>query len=152
MYSATDLAIGLLLVAIVILAVWILLLERRFKKLLGGKGNSIEDALHALSREVRSLSEFKKNAEHYLENAEKRLARSVQGVGTVRFQAFPGAGGDQSFASAFINEKGDGVVISSIYARNLISIYAKPIQNGNSTYELTAEEKKAIERAAATAK
>ena len=88
-----------------------------------------------------------------LETVEKRLKRSVQAVGTVRFNPFrgDGSGGNQSFASAFVSEKGDGVVISSIYSRDLVGIYAKPVENGVSRFELTQEEKEAVTKARETA-
>jgi hypothetical protein len=46
-----------------------------------------------------------------------------------------------------LNEEGDGLVMSSLYSRERMSIFAKPIKAGKSTYELTAEEKEALEKA-----
>lgn len=46
-----------------------------------------------------------------------------------------------------LNEDGDGVVISSLYSRERMSIFAKPIKNGKSEYELTDEEKKSLAKA-----
>ena len=46
-----------------------------------------------------------------------------------------------------LNEEGDGVVLSSLYSRERMSIFAKPIKNGKSEYELTEEEKKLLEKA-----
>ena len=67
----------------------------------------------------------------------------------VRFNPFSGdgSGGNQSFAAAFLDEKGSGVVLSSLYARDRVGLYAKPIEKGASSFELTKEEKEALERA-----
>jgi len=46
-----------------------------------------------------------------------------------------------------LNEDGDGVVFSSLYSRERMSIFAKPIKNGKSEYELTEEEKEALKKA-----
>ena len=46
-----------------------------------------------------------------------------------------------------LNEEGDGVVFSSLYSRDRMSIFAKPVKNNNSEYELTSEEKQALEKA-----
>ena len=46
-----------------------------------------------------------------------------------------------------LNEDGDGVVFSSLYSRERTSIYAKPIKNGKSEYELTKEEQEALKKA-----
>ena len=36
-----------------------------------------------------------------------------------------------------LNEEGDGVVFSSLYSRERMSIFAKPIKNNKSEYELS---------------
>jgi len=152
MYGNTDLMIGVLLGVIVLLTGWLVVLEYRFRRLMRGKnGVSIEDIIASQGRDIGALHTFRAEIERYLKSVERRLTRSVQGVGTVRFQAFRGAGegGQQSFASAFLDEKKNGVVISSIYSRDLVGIYAKPVASGASDYELTTEEKEAIRRASA---
>jgi len=55
-------------------------------------------------------------------------AHVIQAAGLVRFQAFSDHGGDQSFALALTSAAGDGVVISSIFARDGARVYAKPLQ------------------------
>ena len=73
----------------------------------------------------------------------------MRGVGTVRFNPFKGTGdgGHQSFATAFLDETGNGIVLSTLYIRDRVGIYAKPLKKGRSEYELTGEERKAIEEA-----
>jgi len=85
----------------------------------------------------------------YLKTAEARLRRSIQGVETIRFNAFKGTGegGNQSFAIALLSENGDGTVVSSLYARDRMSVFAKPIKNFSSEFEMTAEERDAVTRA-----
>ena len=46
-----------------------------------------------------------------------------------------------------LNEEGDGVVFSSLYSRERMSVFAKPIKNNKSEYELTSEEKEALKKA-----
>ena len=46
-----------------------------------------------------------------------------------------------------LNEEGDGVVLSSLYSRERMSVFAKPIKGGKSEYELTGEETNAIKKA-----
>ncbi|MDR3349843.1 MAG: DUF4446 family protein [Acidaminococcales bacterium] len=75
----------------------------------------------------------------------EQLAKCVQKVSVVRFSAFDGTGSDLSFAIAFLDGKNDGVVFSSIYGRNEGRCYAKPVNQGQSTYALSDEEKRAIE-------
>jgi hypothetical protein len=56
-------------------------------------------------------------------------------------------GGNQSFATAFLNEDGDGVVISSLYSREHTSVFAKPVKKHSSEHEMSNEEKEAMEEA-----
>src|SRR3989344_746999 len=52
-----------------------------------------------------------------LESVERRIRRSAQHVGVVRFNPFHDAGGDQSFSIAIMDEKKNGIVLSSLYGR-----------------------------------
>ena len=75
------------------------------------------------------------------------VARAVQLVGIVRFDAFEDLGGMLSFAVALLDREGSGVVLSSINGRNETRIYAKPVENGGSRINLSGEEEEAIRRA-----
>lgn len=65
---------------------------------------------------------------------------------TVRFNPFQGKGigGNQSFSSVFVDEEGNGVVITSMHTRERTNVFAKPLKNWGSEYELSEEEKRAI--------
>jgi Protein of unknown function (DUF4446) len=73
---------------------------------------------------------------------------SVRKVKTVRFNPFAGTGvgGNQSFSTALLNEHGDGVIISALHSRERVAVFAKPISNYQSEYELTAEEKSLLSK------
>jgi Protein of unknown function (DUF4446) len=68
-------------------------------------------------------------------------------VGVVRFNPYHDTGGDHSFAVALLDAAGAGVVISGLYHRDRCRVYAKPVNAWDSTYQLTDEERDAIERA-----
>lgn len=146
----TQEVIVCLVIVSVILIGFVLRLEMRLRKLLrGNRTENIEDSLALIELDLKSLKNFKKEISAYLETAEKRLSRSVQGVATVRFNPFKGTGegGNQSFASSFISEKGDGLTLSSLYSRDRVSVFAKPVKNFKSEYDLTAEEKESLSKA-----
>ncbi len=79
-----------------------------------------------------------------------QIEKCVQRVGVVRFSAFSDTGSDLSFTAAFLNEQGDGVVLTSLFGRDQSRTYAKPIHGAQSTYVLTDEEKSAIASAMAS--
>lgn len=142
------LAAGALLLAFITF-VLVLLQRRRLSKLTMGRGGSIEEALAVLGRDMKEVHAFRTELEKYLQLAETRLRSSVQGVGVVRFNPFSSeaTGGNQSFAAAFLDERGSGVVLSTLYARDRVGVYAKPLEAGVSSFELTDEERRAIEKA-----
>ncbi|MBN2168870.1 MAG: DUF4446 family protein [Actinobacteria bacterium] len=74
----------------------------------------------------------------------KRLAGALRNVGMVRFDAFRDLGGLMSFAVALLDDRGNGMVISSIYGRSESRTYAKPVVERSSKYELSPEEREAI--------
>jgi hypothetical protein len=122
----------------------------RLKKLLRGKNAAtLEDSIITIDNGLKDMYQFRIELEQYLEQVERRLKRSIQGVQTLRYNPFKGVGGggNQSFATALINEKGDGVIISSLYARDHVSVYSKAIQNFKSEHELTEEEQEALKKA-----
>lgn len=146
----TELLIYILIGVVLVLLIWNIRLEVKLRRLLSGKDSkSLEDTIIHIREGHDEFCSFRKDIEQYLELVEERLMRSVQGVETIRFNPFKGSGGggNQSFATAFVNERGNGVVISTLYARDRMSFFSKPVDNFISTHELTSEEKEAIEKA-----
>lgn len=138
------------LALMVILLIWVIRMEVRMNRLLKGKNaKTLEDTILLIERQLKDTQYFEKEMEKYLMSVEERLRQSAQAVATVRFNAFQGTGdgGKQSFATAFLNEKKNGVVFSSIYTRDRVSVFAKPVHNLTSEYELSKEEKEAIVQA-----
>ena len=143
-------ALGALLLSLIAVG-YAITLSVRLKRLALGSTGSFEESLAILTRESKEAREFRAELERYLKLAEARLRTSVRGVGVVRFNPFTTQGGNQSFAAAFLDEQGSGVVLSTLYARDRVGVYAKPVDNGSSSFELTEEEKEAISKAKAAA-
>ena len=141
--------ISLSVISVVLLVVVIMMHFRLKKFLVGIDSKHIGDSLTSVSSDLTDLQNFKTELELYLATVEKRLKKSVQSVHTVRFNPFKGngGGGNQSFATAFLTEDGDGVVVSSLYSREHVSIFSKPVKKHGSEYELSDEEREALEKA-----
>lgn len=144
-----NLLVYILIGICVILIGWIVRLEMRINRLLGGSGaRSLEDSIVHAKKDIENLETFRKDSLNYFNDVEKRLARSIQSVETVRFNPFKGVGegGSQSFATSFISEKGDGVVVSSLYSRERVSVFSKPIKQFSSQFDLTDEENEVVSK------
>ncbi len=138
---------GLIILGLIVIALvgWVIRLELRLKKLLGGReAKNLEALIVRLGEEVTNTNGVNQEIQNYLIEMEKRLKRSVQHVRTIRFNPFPDQGGRQSFVTALLDERGNGTVISSLYARDQVSVYAKPIINYQSEHDLSEEEVQAI--------
>jgi len=123
-------------------------LSNKFSTLLKGRDNL--DLEGMLLRQGRSLE----IAEREIVRLSQDLAalaeaskRNISKVAVVRYNAFPDTGSDLSYAAAFLDAEGNGVVLSSLYGRDESRAYAKPVKNGKSAYVLTDEEKMAIKQA-----
>ncbi len=135
-------------IAILMGSVWIVKTEKRLRKFfMGKKAQDLEGTITILENDIAKLKKAKDNAEKEITEINEKLRQSVRGLATVRFNPFPDQGGNQSFAIGMLNENGDGVVVSSLYSRERMSVFAKPIKNGKSDYELTGEEKEALKKA-----
>jgi len=137
------------LALIIILVLWIIRLEWKLGRILKGKGSkTLEDSIVHLAKEIEALRAFEKRTDANMQDANGRIKRSIQAVQTIRFNPFKGtgAGGNQSFASAFMSEDGNGVVISSLYSRDRVSVFAKSLKAFQSDFELSEEEKEVVKK------
>src|SRR3989344_5822113 len=140
-------------IAILVGAGWIFATEKRLKRFfVGKKAKDLEDTIVALAENIKVLQQSKEKTEKEIIEINGKLRKSVRGLETIRFNPFPDQGSNQSFAMGILNEDGDGVVLSSLYSREKMSIFAKPIKNKKSEYELTNEEKEVLHKAEVSAK
>lgn len=139
--------LGLISLAAIILA--IVMWNKLSKFLVNVDAHNISDSLGSVSGELGELKSFRAELESYLATVEKRVRKSVQSVHTVRFNPWQGSGdgGNQSFATAFLNEEGDGVILSSLYSRDHVSIFGKPVKKHSTEHELSDEERRAVDEA-----
>lgn len=73
--------------------------------------------------------------------------RAIRNVAMLRYDAFRDMGGRLSFSLALLDVAGDGVVLTSINAPSETRTYAKIIQGGQSTHDLSPEEQQVLDEA-----
>jgi hypothetical protein len=148
----TDINLYLIIgfiVLVILLVIWIIRLEIRIGRLMRGKsGFTLENSFIDMQKDINGLIRFRSDLEKYLKTIEKRVSKSVQGIHNINFNAFTGMdSGGKSFATAFINENGDGVILSSLHSRDRVSVFAKQIKNFKPELELSEEEALALTKA-----
>jgi len=120
-------------------------LQARYEKLfVTADAGSVQDLLAAYASQVAAVVQRGQDENARLAALEAKVAQCLQRTGVVRYNPFADTGGDQSFALVLANADGDGVALSSLHARGLTRVYAKPLVRWASAYQLTDEENKAI--------
>lgn len=109
-----------------------------------------DDLVGALATQARSLSQVANDLRTVHANTERlrEVQRgAVSRLGLVRYDAFPDMGGMLSFSAAFLDERGDGIVLSAINGRQETRAYGKPVRDGTSEHSLSDEEQSAVRAA-----
>ncbi len=105
-------------------------IRRKFEEILGQIGKFDLD-LKGLKKKVEELDN-------------QGLAH-IQRVELERFNPYDDTGGDQSFTVALLDDKGSGVVITSLHARSGTRVFAKDVKLGKSDkYKLSEEEERIV--------
>ncbi|MFW5885039.1 MAG: DUF4446 family protein [Patescibacteria group bacterium] len=138
---------------ILILFLWLFLLQKKLSEIKrkqevlfsGKKGKSLEDVVLGNKESVNQLKEDAERLYNITSQIHQHSLKSIHKVGLVRFNPFRDIGGDQSFSLALLDDKDSGAVISSLYSKEGVRIYAKSLQEGKTIkHPLTEEEKHAI--------
>jgi hypothetical protein len=114
---------------------------------MGTGAKDLEGVMNTLGHHVENLQKTQVEINKHLVVVDKRLDKSIRSIETIRFNPFPDAGSNQSFAISMLNDEGDGVIISSLYARDRMSVFAKEIKKGASVQELSEEELEVLKKA-----
>jgi Protein of unknown function (DUF4446) len=107
-------------------------------------GRSLHDLLAGNASAIERASERMAEMEAMHGLIDARSRRSLQHIGMVRFNPFEDTGSDQSFAIALLDDRRDGIVISSLHGRSNTRVFAKPVADGGSPHNLSDEEAEAI--------
>ena len=143
--STPDILFGVLFSLLAAAIFFIVRVEIRLQKLFkGSKADTLEKLIGEVVEHVKALSHEAEVQAAELATLEARLKQQGRGVKLVRFNPFADVGSAQSFAVAIMNSQGDGVVFSSLYSRERMSVFAKPVMKGKSDIELTPEEQSVV--------
>ena len=108
-------------------------------------GNNLDEMLKMYLKDVNEIKRDNLEIKAYYTKLDSDISSCIQKVGLVRYNAFKNVGSDLSFAIALLDREDNGVVFNGLYGSDSSNIYAKPIKNGESSYQLSPEEQYAIE-------
>ncbi len=147
---------GALAVLALVLAVLLTVQVRRLRSaqrtVIGG-GDERDLVAHAQSLE-RDLDGLRAHVDEIATQlggrageAERRLEGAITHAAVVRYDAYDEMTGRQSSSIALLDDRHDGLVLSSILHREQARLYAKPVVGGQSEIGLSPEEESAIREA-----
>ncbi len=140
----------LLLVGWIVFAVRLGQVHRRLSALLkGGDGSSLEASLNSHIAEVGQTMRRIEAVEQSVGVLQAQIPHCIQRVGLTRYDAFEDVGGEQSFSVSLVDAKGDGIVLTGVYNRMDMRVYAKSVREGKASHALSEEEKRALREAVA---
>ncbi len=150
----TLLIIGFLAVNLLLFIVLISLFVklRRTRRLMSKlfSGTNKENIEQQLEQLLGQMEEWKKKQSDQLfliNRLSQRVAGQSGNLAMLRYNAFGESGSDLSFSLALVDDNQNGIVITSIYGREESRMYAKPIEQGKSMYNLSEEEQAVLKKA-----
>lgn len=147
-------AVGSAVAAVVAVALALLAIsgQRRVKRAyrVFSKGGRSEDVLSLIEQHIAEVRGLRGDVAAFGERSEQLrglMGEAITRVATMRYDAFDDMGGHLSYSTALLDERGNGVVLTSIHGRTDTRSYAKPIEAGDSPHTLSDEEAEVISRA-----
>lgn len=113
----------------------------------GTSGASLEDVIRSCITSTQAIEKRNELIIKHAETLDEKVSHSLRNAQTIRYKAFDANGSNQSFSVALVNEKGNGLVLTSLHSHERMSTFAKPLENYESSYELTEEELAVIDDA-----
>ena len=143
---ALIVAVAVVFIMVIIITYILSKQHKRMYRFFGGraKRRSMEAMLDEYLDKVDRVEGKYNEILALIDDINLRMVTCLRKVGVVRYNPFEDMGGDMSFVVALLDENDDGIVISTIHARDASYTYAKQVLGGNSSHMLTEEEQEAI--------
>ena len=139
--NADYLLLGLVALLFLLLIGWLVLgvrvrrLNQRLQRLTAGENaGNLEEVLTSHLATVSQLHRRMEAIEQAVGVLQSQIPHCLQQINLKRYDAFEDVGGEQSFSMALLDAKGDGIVLTSVYSRMDVRVYAKAIQNGKPSH------------------
>ena len=144
-----------LLVVCIALLIYSICINRKLNKLydkynnfLRGKdAETLEEVIYKRFDEVDRLVVADRVKNGQIEEIYNNLNITYQKCGIVKYDAFNEMGGKLSFALCMLDKKNNGFVLNAMHSREGCYTYIKEVVNGESTIELSENEREALNNA-----
>ena len=113
----------------------------------GKDGKTLEESMMSGFSDVEAILKYTKQNRTDIQKLNKKMEKSYQKVGIVKYDAFNEMGGKLSFALAMLDNNNTGWILNAMHSREGCYTYVKEIVKGESYVELAEEEAEALDKA-----
>lgn len=107
-------------------------------------GPEVAAALSQLATGLEPLEARLGRTEEALAALQAAASTLARAPGIVHFRAYGNEGPALSFSIALLTAEGDGFVLTSLYGRETVRVFAKSVAHGGSAHDLSPEEREAL--------
>ena len=123
-------------------------LRKAYNCFMKGKDmESMEEVLMKQFDRIEVLEEADREKRKEINSLKILMQKSYQKAGLVKYDAFREMSGKLSYALALLDQNDNGVIVTSMYSREGCFSYAKQVIMGESSINLSEEEKEALKKA-----
>jgi len=124
------------------------ILSKKYERFMeGSSGDNVEDILNKWVDKLKMLEVDKNQLKHDLNKLKQNQEICIQKVNVIRYNPFDNMGGDLCFVLTLLDGYNNGIILNGLHSREGSYIYAKPIEEGKSKYQLSDEEKESLSKA-----
>lgn len=123
-------------------------LRRSYIKMLKGNGSAnLEEVINQIHDQITTIQSQLAGLEQRVEHQEQQKKHMKSNIAVKRYNAYDQQGSDLSFSIAIVDDYKSGAVLTGLHSREQTFLYAKALNEGSSEYQLSPEEKAAINQA-----
>ena len=138
----------ILLIVVIVCLVRMKKLYRKYDAFMRGKdAESLEERILEQIEEIKNLKLEDRANKDSMKSINKKLQKTYQKLGLVKYDAFKGMGGQSSFALTLLDQMDNGIVMNAIHSREGCYLYIKEITGGESEIVLGKEEAESLKKA-----
>jgi hypothetical protein len=135
------------IVSIVMLARFARLNKRYQKFMQGNTARSLESDIVKMYEDTKYIKQSVEKNRKDIAVLFDKVAKAIQKIGLVKYDAFQQMGGKLSFCLALLDEEDNGFILNAVHSTDGCYTYTKDIVAGESAVILGEEEKEALEMA-----
>lgn len=106
-----------------------------------------EETLAAIFAQIQGMTQQFEEVRVEVKDLNRVVSRSLRRVGLVRYDANEKIRGNLSFALCMLDNRDNGVLLTSVYDLEMCRVFVRGILNGKTQHDLMPEEAEAIQQA-----